>query len=641
MNKKTIGLAVVLIAAAFLMGRGCAPEAKHGAASDESAAAAIKFWTCSMHPQIQQPGPGQCPLCGMDLIPVYEGQQESLGEHELKLSDVARKLASIETVPVERRFADARIRMVGKVEYDETRLGYIAAWMPGRLDRLYVDYTGVPVQKNDHMVSLYSPDLMAAQEELIQTLVTTQQIQESDSAVMKKRARETVESAREKLRLLGLTDEQVREIERSGKPAEQVTIYAPMSGIVIEKHAMEGMYVETGTRIYTIADLSTVWVKLDAYESDLTWIRYGQDVSFTTEAYPGEIIHGTVAFIDPVLNEKTRTIKVRVNVPNPDGKLKPGMFVRGEVFARMADGGQVIPPDLAGQWICPMHPEILKEEQGTCDLCGMDLVSVEAYGYVQVEAAQPPLMIPAQAPLITGRRALVYVEQPGEEGIFEGREVVLGPRAGNAYVVISGLEEGERVVVQGNFKIDSALQILAKSSMMSQDADTDPHAHHDHDPAMHHEAPPAFQDQLAAFFEGYEAIGTAMAADDDAALAAALETARERLAAVDMGLLEGDAHDDWMPHQVSLRNALRDMVGADTEKTRELYEQMSDNLLQVVEMYGIPSSLSVYVMECPMAFDNKGAQWLQAVPELHNPYFSGGMLSCGSVVKEIHHSEED
>jgi len=290
------------------------------------------FWTCSMHPQIRSPKPGKCPLCGMDLVPVNQGSgSQDLGMGQIQLSPSALRLAQVELAPVRRFFPTMDVRMVGKVEYDETRLAYITARVPGRLDRLYVDYTGVTVKKGDHLAWLYSPDLLTSQEELIQALATASELEKSGLSLIRERAGATVESARERLRLWGLTAEQVAEIERSGKTSDHLTIYAPVSGIVMHKDAVEGIYVQTGSRIYTIADLSQVWVKLDAYESDLAWIHYGQEVHFETEAYPGETFTGRIAFIDPVLDPQTRTVQVRVNVSNAEGRLKPEMVVRAVV----------------------------------------------------------------------------------------------------------------------------------------------------------------------------------------------------------------------------------------------------------------------------------------------------------------------
>jgi YHS domain-containing protein len=297
--------------------------------------------------------------------------------------------------------------------------------------------------------------------------------------------RQTLQSAREKLLLLGLTERQIEDIEKASKPLDHLTIYAPLGGVVIEKHVSEGMYVKTGTPIYTITDLSQMWVLLDAYESDMMWLRYGQDVSFEVEAYPGKEFHGTISFIDPRLDIKTQTIKLRVNVCNPDEQLKPGMFVSAIVKAKVAEEGKVMAEDLEGKWICPMHPDVIKDTAGICDICEMDLVTTKSLGYIPADENQPlPLVIPTSAALMTGKRAVVYVQVPDtEKPTFEGREIVLGPRAGDYYIVREGLGENEIVVTNGNFKIDSALQIQAKPSMMGTGDETmKKHSH-----AMHGE----------------------------------------------------------------------------------------------------------------------------------------------------------
>lgn len=426
-----------------------------------------------MHPRINLPKPGKCPICGMTLIPVVK-KNAGKGKMSMKMnmrtltvSKDAKALMEIETTLVQRKFVTAKIRMTGTINYDETRLAYITAWMPGRLDRLYVDYTGVPVIKGDHMVYIYSPELLSAQEEFLQSLKSVENLKKG--SIADEIVRSTLKAAREKLRLLGLSSEQISEIEKLGKAFDHTTINAPISGIVIHKNAQEGMYVNTGTRIYTVADLSKVWMILDAYESDLMWIRYGQKVDFLTVAYPGETFSGRISFIDPILDPVTRTVKVRVNVDNAHRKLKPGMFVKATVRAQAASGGMIMAPNLAGKWICPMHPSVIKDSAGKCDICGMPLVRTESLGYHSIDSSKvkKPLIIPVSAALVTGRRAIVYVAVPGtDKPTYEGREVVLGPRAGDYYIVKSGLSEGELVVTRGNFKIDSALQIQAKPSMM-------------------------------------------------------------------------------------------------------------------------------------------------------------------------------
>lgn len=471
---------LALVATAYCAGWYLRGGSTSSSTSPNPAAQAEKpkptTWTCSMHPNIKLPKRGQCPICFMDLIPLEAGEQEE-GERVLTMSETAKALADIRTTKVERKFVEAEIRMVGKVDYDETRLAYLTAWVPGRLDRLYVDYTGVPVKKGEHLVYLYSPELYAAQEELLQALRSAKELKHSDLEGIRRSTEATVEAARERLLQWGLTEEQVAEVERRGKPDDHVTIYAPLGGIVIHKNGFEGMYVQTGTRIYTIADLSQVWVKLDAYESDLTWVRYGQQVEFTTQAYPGRQFVGSVAFIDPMLDARTRTVKVRLNVDNADAVLKPGMFVRAVLRSNLTEGGHVLAPELAGKWVCSMHPEVIKDAAGQCDKCQMPLVRIESLGFARLtEESAPPLVVPATAPLLTGKRAVVYVKLPRKEKpTFEGREVQLGPRAGDYYLVKEGLKEGDLVVTNGGFKIDSALQIQAKPSMMSAaDAEPDP-----------------------------------------------------------------------------------------------------------------------------------------------------------------------
>ncbi len=478
-------------AAGYLAGQRRADSAASpGAPAPEPAKqAGPTRWTCSMHPQINLPNPGKCPICFMDLIPLASDGDDEGGPRRLKMSEASMALASIQTTPVERKTVTRVVRMVGKVDYDETRLVDSTAWISGRLDRMYVDYTGVAVRKGDHLFQIYSPQLVVGQDELLLALRAYQQSTER----AREEARKNLTLAEEKLRLWGLLDEQIEEIKRRGKASDHITIYAPAGGVVIRKHCKEGAYVQTGTPVYTIADLKLVWVYLDAYESDLAWLRYGQEVEFTTESYPGVIFTGRIAFIDPVLDEKTRTVKVRVNVPNDDLRLKPGMFVRATVRSRLASEGRVLDAKLAGKLMCPMHPEIVKDrppgaaaagetthgsedhrdhgqaEQPTCDLCGMDLVPAEEMGFIASEdQGEAPLVIPASAPLITGKRAVVYVKLPDRrQPTFEGREVVLGHRAGDYYIVRDGLREGEEVVTHGSFKIDSALQIKASPSMMN------------------------------------------------------------------------------------------------------------------------------------------------------------------------------
>jgi len=725
-------------------GRSASHEEKPAKATAEKGSEQPQWWTCSMHPQIKQPKPGKCPICGMDLIPLVSGAEQRTALRQLVVSPESRALMGIETSPVERRFVEKIIRTVGKVDYDETRLRYITAWVSGRLDRLYVDYTGVPVRKGDHMVYIYSEELYAAQQELIEAVRTAKE--RGRSSFFDAGGIDLVRSAREKLRLLGLTEQQIAEIEKREEPSDHITIYAPIGGIVVEKLRQEGDRVRVGDRIYTIADLTQVWVKLDAYESDLPWVRYGQKVIFETEAYPGQMFEGRIAFIDPVLNEKTRTVKVRVNVPNPDGRLKPGMFVRATIAARVAAGGRVLDVDLAGKWMCPMHPEVVEEQPGTCRVCGMPLARPETLGFVtsEEEAEQAPLVIPASAALVTGTRAIVYVELPDtEQPTFEGREVVLGPRVGDYFIVRHGLKEGELVVTKGNFKIDSEIQIQARPSMMTPEGgaalpseppelplgfrmnlkklvearravlkaygarDIDAlraafrnvsdvlqamkpdtlqgeyrllwkemamllgndafegaevaawedvrrivksfQQHMERaDKILHTEdqlkklpkkltVPPAFQQQLAEVWKAYLTLGDALASDDLARAKQAVAAVASALKKVDMKLLsDRDAHMAWMQEVSNLQKVLKAASEAkDLTALREQFDPLSQQMQVLATRFGFGDQYPVWLLHCPMAFEGRGAIWLQADDQTRNPYYGGVMLKCADRVEQI------
>jgi len=579
--------------------------AGHGRAGGD--APAPEMWTCAMHPQIQQPKPGQCPICAMDLVPVTGSGDDGAGPRELRLSPAARKLAEIQTAPVERRAVTTEIRMAGKVEYDETRVSKITAWVPGRLDRLYVDYTGVTVRRGDPMVALYSPELLAAQEELIQSIRAVEKLADSDAASLKRTAGAMVEAVREKLRLWGLAPEQISEIESRGTVTDKVDILAPAGGVVVYKNAVQGQYVTTGTQIYTIADLSEVWVKLDAYESDLPWVRTGQHVEFTAEAYPGEKFEGEVAFVDVVLDPATRTAKVRVNLGNPGGRLMPGMFVRA----------------------------VLTAEAGPA------------------AGGQEPLVMPATAPLITGKRAVVYVEK--EPGLYYGTEVVLGPRAGDFYIVEDGLEEGQRVVTNGNFKIDSAIQIMAKPSMMNPEGGGPQPGHqHGERGAAAESAPEAggawteystpaeFRNQLDEVYEAYLHTHHGLSRDDLAEGRAGANMLLGALGALDMTLLDEPAHSAWMKYLGDLKRGAESVGSAgDIARAREAFSPLSEAMYGAARQFGTGGTTPLNRFHCSMAFDGRGAYWMQSNTEVENPYWGSMMYRCGEMTEAVAAGPED
>ena len=583
-----------------------------------------QLYVCSMnfshHPYFSSTDPDEkCGYCGMQSIPATAEQTAGGDPNRTRLSDAAVKLLDVRTDPVRHMFPQAEIRMVGKIDFDETKLAYITAWVPGRLDRLFVDYTGVPVRKGDHMVELYSPELLSAQEELLAGIRAVRELKNSDLAVVRKSTLDMVKAAREKLRLWGLAPEQIEAIEKSGKASDHITIGAPSGGIVIHKNARQGMYVKTGDRIYTIADLTGVWVNLRAYESDLMWLRYGQKVQFTSVAYPGEKFSGTISFIDPVLDAGTRTVKVRVNASNAEGRLKPGMFVKASVRAKIAAGGKVMDAALAGKWMCPMHPSVIKDSAGICDICEMDIVPAKSLGYVS-DSADPktarPLVIPAAAAMLTGKRAVVYVRVKDKpQPTFEFRTVELGLRAGGYYIVRKGLKEGERVVTRGNFAIDSERQLSAKPSMLDEMK----------------KAPLKPRDDLTAetakklegVFDAYFAVQKSLAGDNFKEAITAIEQMKKSFTSADM------------KDSRSLGDAIERAGGAgDIKLLRKDFEPLSIQMISLARRFG-PPGRKLFVHRCPMAFDNRGANWLQSGDKALNPYFGAAMLKCGGVIETI------
>ncbi len=613
------GVLVGLVLALVLFRGGGNGGHEHSHADGGAATAAKgEVWTCAMHPQIRQNEPGNCPICGMALTPASQTHTETLTSTQYGLSEAAKALAEIETEPVERRLPEAHVRLFGKAAYDETRLRTLSARFPGRIDRLYIDFTGIEVSQGDHLANIYSPELLSAQSELLAALRFESRSQGADLA-------------REKLRLWGLSDERISSIEKSGKASDNLDIDAPIGGVVIQKHINEGDYVNTGTKMFQIADLDRVWVMLDAYESDLPWVRFGQHVKFTVAGLPGKTFEGQVAFIDPQLDPQTRTVKVRVNAENERGMLKPGMFVTAEVVANIARDGRVLAPELAGKWISPMHPEIVKDAPGTCDICGMKLVRAEELGYVVPDKnTQLPLMVPESAVLQTGKRALVYVEtQTDPHPIYEAREIVLGPKAQGYFMVKeegSDLKEGEKVVSQGAFKIDSAMQIAGKDSMMNRKDEADPRL----------QLPEAMRPAYTRLFETYEALHAALAADDETESKKAATAFAEAWKAVDTAALDEAAKAAWDELAAALTKAAPEAAGAgDMEALRQAFDVVSQGMIQLARRFGPPGEGDAYVVHCPMAFGSQAAEWLQNVPAISNPYLGAKMPRCGEVTETL------
>jgi Cu(I)/Ag(I) efflux system membrane fusion protein len=583
------------------------------------------WYTCSMHPSVRLSDPdAKCPICFMDLIPVGAGDG---GEGPtLTLTTQAVAASRIETAKAARFFPAAEVRLYGKLAYDETFVARLTAYFPARIDRLFVNYTGVPVARGDHLAEVYSPELLAALEELRQARQAAAGAGAA-SEIVRQVTLETLAAAREKLRLFGISDEQTAAVEDGSFTDDRITIYAPIGGIVTNLAVREGDYVTTGQPIATVADLSRLWLDLEAYESQLPLLRWGQPVEFTVESHPGDRFTGRVSFIEPIIDDATRTAAVRVAVDNTDRRLKPGMFASAVVRPRVGADGAVLGAELAGRWVCPMHPTIVKDAQEGCDACGMDLVPAESLGVVgDPRSAQPPLVIPRTAVLFTGARSVVYVQSPDAESpTYEAREVTLGSRAGEFYIVREGLAEQDAVVVNGAFRLDSEMQITARPSMMSAERQEDSR---EAAPA----APPEFLDSLTPVYEAYLDAQERLAADDfegylraAAALGNAVGSTRE-------SMLVGEGLGAWRLAASALRPREEP---ADIEAARAAFERMSDAAIDLQRRFGHAGDRSWRHAFCPMAFDFEGADWLQRGEEINNPYFGASMLQCGEILEEF------
>jgi Cu(I)/Ag(I) efflux system membrane fusion protein len=364
------------------------------------------IWTCAMHPQIRMTQPGKCPICGMDLIPVNHSNVD-IDPEAVHLTREAAQLANIMTSVVTRQKPVKEVRLYGKIQADERLLQSQVAHVSGRIEKLLVNFTGEGVQKGQTLALLYSPELIIAQQELLEA-AKTKQLQP-----------EIYEAAKEKLRQWKLSESQISFIENSGNIRNNVEVLSNTDGIITARRVNNGDYVNQGTILFEVADLSKVWVMFDAYEGDIQFLQKGDNLEFNVQALPGIKFAGNIAFIDPVIDPVTRVAKVRVETENQEGRLKPEMFVTGIVKARL-------------------------------------------------DKYRNMLVIPRSAVLWTGARSIVYVKQTDtDEPVFKIREIGLGPMLGNSYVITDGLMEGEEIVTQGAFSVDATAQLEGKSSMMN------------------------------------------------------------------------------------------------------------------------------------------------------------------------------
>lgn len=361
----------------------------------------IDYYTCTMHPSVKETKPGKCPICSMDLVPVMKKAKTSNDQVDLtfSVSPIKQQLIGVKFSPVEVRTLEKVIHAVGRVGYNERRLAVVNLRIGGWIQDLFVDFTGKFVSKGQQLFTLYSPELVSAQREYLIALESSQNEEQVEDASP------LLETARQRLRLWGISDEQIAELEERGEPETYLAIESPIAGYVIEKMALKGMRVEPGMELYKIANLSTVWVYADVYEYELPHVKVGQQAAVKLSYFPGELFKGRISYIFPYLNPNTRTARVRIEFPNPGGKLKPEMFADVEIRVNLGK----------------------------------------------------KLAVPESAILNTGERQIVFVDKG--DGLFEVRFVKFGDRAEGFFEIKEGLKAGERVVSYANFLIDAESKV--------------------------------------------------------------------------------------------------------------------------------------------------------------------------------------
>lgn len=417
-------------------------------------------YICPMMCTPPQSEPGRCPVCAMELVPAAAGSSMT-ASNSIQIDPVARRLANVQTAPVRLEPFTHTIKAIGEISFDEGSLKSISAYVDGRLDRLYADFTGVEVRKGDHLALLYSPKLYSSQVELLEARRTRSG---SESALG-----DFYESARQKLLDLGMTKDQIEQVEKSGKANSRIHLCAPISGTVIEKSVVEGQYVKEGQAIYRLADLSSVWLMLRVFPEAAAVLRYGQKVAVEVPSLPGRKFQGRISYVDRTVDRKTRTVGVRVVMQNEVGELRVGDYATARIDVQLGElvhgqGEDLYDPELAGKFISPRHPHVITEEPGDCPVCGIKLVPASKLGYSDLPIRREALVIPRDAVLMAGDNSVVYVET--EPGRFEIRRVTLGPGSGDQIVILHGVRKGEQVATRGNFLIDSQMQLAGNPSLI-------------------------------------------------------------------------------------------------------------------------------------------------------------------------------
>lgn len=581
-NIKTILIA--LVAAAIGLGAGYVlfhKEADKQGVEKQSPAAnhqsPITEHTCSMHPQIRQNEMGICPICEMDLTPVGGKQSSNNDPTILEMTKEAVKLANIQTTVIGQKGTGGAksLALNGKIQMDERRSASLVSHIPGRIEQLFVASTGEQIRKGQKIATIYSPELITAQRELLEA------VKFSDISPG------LVNAAKNKLRFWKISDATIESIISNGKIEETFPLFAEASGVISTKKVSVGDYLMKGQVLFDVMNLNRLWVVFDAYEEDLANIRVGNSVEFTTAALPDKIFTSKITYIDPLINPATRTADVRTELNNKGGILKPEMFVKGTLKSTPKKSGKT------------------------------------------------KLTVPKTAVMWTGKRSVVYVKVVDAEiPSYQFREVALGEVFGNNYLVLSGLKDGEEVVTNGAFTIDAAAQLNNQKSMMNKEVSIKKEALIGI-PNYQEETPIAFKNQLGALTEAYFTLKDAFVQTDPVTAVAAAIGFNSALDQVNETLIQGEGQAYWMKNWKLMQKHSEKIskIGA-IEKQRKQFQSVTKLLIPSLQAFGVEGR-TIYIQHCPMAFNNRGADWLSAEEQIRNPYFGDKMMKCGLVTGEI------
>ncbi len=586
MNKRIVLILVIGLITGGIIGYFIAKTSSNNLLIQESANSHIEpsahshiessanpeIWTCSMDPQVRQPEPGDCPICGMDLIPLESGSNSD-DPLVLEMTEDAVRLANIQTTVLgESGDSQKTIRLNGKIKADERRSVSQTAHIPGRIEQLFITFTGEKVRKGQKLATIYSPELIAAQKELLEA------IKLSDLNP------KLIEAARNKLKSWKISTADIEDIENTGEIKELFTVFAESSGVVINRRVSVGDYVNTGQVLFDLIDLSRVWVVFDGYEEDLADLKPGSIVSFSTPSLPGQEFRTRISFIDPMIDPQTRVAAVRADVNNASGILKPEMFVRGE--AKTTSG------------------------------------------------PNQKLMVPKSAILWTGKRSIVYVKVPDTDiPSYSYREVTLGPSLGNSYLVESGLSAGDEVVTNGNFAIDASAQLNNQRSMMNKHVKIKGQDDNHQEAVTQETAEKGFYEYLNEVVVNYLDLKNALVETDSVNSIPASKMLSDQLIKIDPNWFEASRQGFWNTQFNNIKVHAEKLASEQgIEDQRVQFEHISNMLITIIKTFGTESD-TLYLQHCPMVDDNRGADWISSEEGIRNPYFGYKMMKCGRVME--------